>query len=212
MHKQKPKPEYNADDVWAAACAAQRVNNKYIKFVEPDAIESQKSNRDLLMNFLTDPSTITDKDREQGQLIRKYYKGLTFKVLQGKKLSAFDVDVMQLANRDVITSFYDVAVITSLPSCYERNVKRDQDERRVDNAKGGFVGVPGNKVELEIEVLRCVFSKNYFVYFVTGVTSEDQAVFFSYKKDLKSGLKLKIKGTVKAHRDNSTQLNRVKVL
>lgn len=212
MRKQKPKPEYNADDVWAAACAAQRVNNKYIKFVEPDAIESQKSNRDLLINFLNEPSTITDKDREQGQLIRKYYKGLTFKVLQGKKLSNFDVDVMQLANRDVINSYYDVAVITSLPSCYERAIKRDQDERRVDSARGGFVGVPGNKVELEIEVLRCVFSTNYFVNFVTGVTNEDQAVFFSYKKDLKSGDKVKIRGTVKAHRDNSTQLNRVKVL
>lgn len=212
MRKQKPKPEYNADDVWAAAVAAQRVNNKYIKYVEPDAIESQKSNRDLLMNFLTDLSTIRDEDREQGQLIRKYYKGLTFKVLQGKKLNAFDKDVMQLANRDVITSFYDVAVITSLPSCYERAIKRDQDERRIDSARGGFVGAIGNKVELEIEVLRCVFSKNYFVHFVTGVTSEDQAVFFSFKQELKSGLKLKIKGTVKAHRDNSTQLNRVKVL
>lgn len=212
MRKQKPKPEYNADDVWAAACAAQRVNNKYIKFVEPDAIESQKPNRDLLMNFLTEPSTITDEDREKGQLIRKYYKGLTFKVLQGKKLSNFDVDVMQLANRDVITSFYDVAVITSLPSCYERAIKRDQDERRVDTARGGFIGVPGNKVELEIEVLRTVYSKNYFVYFVTGVTSEDQAVFFSFKQELKSGDKVKIRGTVKAHRDNSTQLNRVKVL
>lgn len=212
MRKQKPKPEYNADDVWAAACAAQRVNNKYIKFVEPNAIESQKSNRDLLMDFISNPSTIHDEDREQGKLIRKYYQGLTFKVLQGKKLSAFDIDVMQLANRDVINSFYDVAVITSLPSCYERNIKRDQDERRIDTARGGFVGVPGNKVELEIEVLRCVFSKNYFVYFVTGVTSEDQAVFFSYKNDLKSGDKVKIRGNVKAHRDNSTQLNRVKVL
>lgn len=212
MRKQKPKPEYNADDVWAAAVAAQRVNNKYIKYVEPDAIESQKSNRDLLMDFISNPSTIHDEDREQGKLIRKYYQGLTFKVLQGKKLSPFDIDVMQLANRDVITSFYDVAVITSLPSCYERNIKRDQDERRIDTARGGFVGVAGNKVELEIEVLRCVYSKNYFVYFVTGVTNEDQAVFFSFKQELKSGNKVKIRGTVKAHRDNSTQLNRVKVL
>lgn len=211
MRKQKQKPEYNADDVWAAACAAQRVNKKYIKVTDPNAIESQRTNRDLVLEFLADTTTITDSDREQGQLIRKYYKGLTFKILQGKKLSNFDNDVMVLANRDIITSFYDVAVITSLPSCYQRNVRRDEDERRVNTARGGYVGNVGDKVELEIEVLRTVYSFNYNTNFVTGITSDDQAVFFSYKHNVVSN-KLKIRGTVKAHRDNSTQLNRVKVL
>jgi hypothetical protein len=40
----------------------------------------------------------------------------------------------------------------------------------------------------------------------------DQAIFFSYKTELEAGALIKISGTVKAHRDNVTQLNRVKIL
>jgi hypothetical protein len=48
--------------------------------------------------------------------------------------------------------------------------------------------------------------------YVTGITTDDQVVFFAYKEALDIGKVLNITGTVKAHRDNSTQLNRVKVI
>jgi hypothetical protein len=48
--------------------------------------------------------------------------------------------------------------------------------------------------------------------YVTGITTNDQVVFFAYKEALDIGKVLNINGTVKAHRDNSTQLNRVKVI
>jgi hypothetical protein len=48
--------------------------------------------------------------------------------------------------------------------------------------------------------------------FVTGITSDDQVVFFAYKSELPVGKMFDIYGTVKAQRDNTTQLNRVKVL
>jgi hypothetical protein len=48
--------------------------------------------------------------------------------------------------------------------------------------------------------------------YVTGITTDDQVVFFAYKEALDIGKVLDIQGTVKAHRDNSTQLNRVKVI
>jgi hypothetical protein len=82
----------------------------------------------------------------------------------------------------------------------------------VRDADGGYVSGPGNKVSLDIEVVKCIFSRNFNTYFVTGITDKNQAVFFSYKNGMNVGQSVKIVGNVKAHRDDSTQLNRVKVI
>lgn len=207
---QRPVLNLQADDVWAAACAAQRINGAYLKTIEEG--KNTETNRQIMDNFIANTDLITEADREQGQAVRTYYKGLTFKILQGKKLNDFDNTAMVIANRDVIESNYDVAVIASLPSCYERAVKRDNVNSRVEGARGGFVGSVGAKVKLNIEVVRSVFSQQWGVYFVTGITPEDQAVFFSYRDAIPAGKIVIAQGTVKAHRDNSTQLNRVKVV
>jgi ABC-type microcin C transport system duplicated ATPase subunit YejF len=98
---------------------------------------------------------------------------------------------------------HDLAVIASLPSCYERGVKRQTVDQRVNFATGGLIGTVGNKVTTSIEVLRSVFSQTYNVNFVTGINSDDQVVFFAYKKELEVGKMYDIYGTVKGHRDNN---------
>ena len=211
---QKVSVNYNADDVWSAACAAQRINGSYIKLSivsESDPATTKLSNRMIIEQLLADTFIITDEDREQGKKVRAFYQALTFKILQGKQLSDFDNTAMLIANREVITGNYDVAVIASLPSCYERGVERQTAEQRVNFATGGFIGKVSDKVKLEIEVIKCTYSHSYNVFFVTGITVQDQPVFFSYKEKVPTGDTMNIVGTVKAHRDNSTQLNRVKV-
>ena len=207
---QRPVLNLQASDVWAAACAAQRINGAYLKTIEDG--KNTETNRQILDNFLANADLISEADREQGEAVRRYYKGLTFKILQGKKLNDFDNTAMVIANRDVIESNYDVAVIASLPSCYERAVKRDNLNRKIEGASGGFIGRIGEKVKINIEVIRSVFSQQWGVYFVTGITAEDQVVFFSYRDAIPAGKLVIAQGTVKAHRDNSTQLNRVKVV
>ena len=212
---QKVTVNYNADDVWSAACAAQRINGSYIKLSvvsESDPATTKLSNRMLVEQLLADLSGITDKDREQGKKVRAFYQAYTFKILQGKQLSDFDNTAMLIANREVITGNYDVAVIASLPSCYERGVVRQSADQRVNFATGGFIGKANDKVTASIEVLKSVFSMKWNTNYVTGITSDDQVVFFAYKESLDIGKVLNINGTVKAHRDNSTQLNRVKVI
>ena len=212
---QDPVFTFNADDVWAAACAAQRINGSYVKLAmisESDPSLTKLSNRMLAMQLLTDPFSITDEDREQSKKVRAFYQALTFKILQGKKLNEFDNNAMVLSNRDVISSNYDFAVICSLPSCYERGVVRQSVEQRISFAKGGYISAVGNKVSTSVEVLRCVFSQKWMTNFVTGITSDDQVVFFAYKSELPVGKMFDIYGTVKAQRDNTTQLNRVKVI
>jgi hypothetical protein len=212
---QKVVVNYNADDVWSAACAAQRINGSYIKLSvvsESDPATTKLSNRILVEQLLADLSSITDEDREQGVKVRAFYQAYTFKILQGKQLSDFDNTAMLIANRDVITGNYDVAVIASLPSCYERGVVRQSADQRINFATGGFIGKANDKVNTSIEVLKSVFSMKWNTNYVTGITTDDQVVFFAYKEALDIGKVLDIQGTVKAHRDNSTQLNRVKVI
>jgi len=219
---QRPVLNLDADTVWSAACAAQRINGEYVKAVtsyvtnedilpESEQTPPKEINRDIINRLVADPSLITDADRVQAEAVRKYYKAFTFKILQGKMLSEFDNNAMVIANRDVIEATYDVAVIASLPASYERAVKRDTLNRKIESASGGFVGRVGDKVNLKIEVVRSVFSQQWNVYFITGITSDDQPVFFSYREAIPNGKSIVAQGTVKAHRDNTTQLNRVKV-
>ena len=212
---QKVTVNYNADDVWSAACAAQRINGSYIKLSvisESDPATTKLSNRMIVEQLLADLSSITDEDREQGVKVRAFYQAYTFKILQGKQLSDFDNTAMLIANREVITGNYDVAVIASLPSCYERGVVRQSADQRINFATGGFIGKANDKVTASVEVLKSVFSMKWNTNYVTGITTDDQVVFFAYKESLDIGKVLNINGTVKAHRDNSTQLNRVKVI
>ena len=222
VRKPKNTMSFPADDVWAAACAAQRINGDYVKLVTsyitneeilPNSLQTptKLTNRMIMDRLLADKSEITEADREQAQAVRSYYKGLTFKILQGKNLSEFENNAMVFANRDVIESNFEIAVIASLPSCHERAVKRDNDNRKLENARGGLIGRVGDKVKVNVEVVRSSFSQQYNTYFISGVTTEDQAVFFSYKEPIDSGQLIVAHGTVKRHGDNTTQLNRVKV-
>ncbi len=212
---QQPVFNFNADDVWSAACAAQRINGSYVKLAiisESDPSLTKLSNRILAMQLLVDQSGITDEDREQGKKVRSFYQAFTFKILKGTRLSEFDNTAMLIANRDVIEGNYDVAVIASLPSCYERGVVRQTVDQRVSFATGGLIGKLNDKVSVSIEVLKSIYSQKWMTHYVTGITSDDQVVFFAYKSELPIGKMFDIYGTVKAHRDTTTQLNRVKVI
>jgi hypothetical protein len=212
---QKPVLNIPAENVWSAAVAAQRINGAYVKLSvlsESDPSMNCQSNRKIIESLLVDPAGITDEDREQGKKVRSFYQAFTFKILKGTRLSEFDNTAMLIANRDVIEGNYDVAVIASLPSCYERGVVRQTADQRVNFATGGFIGSIGGKVSIAVEVLKSIYSQKWMTHYVTGITSDDQVVFFAYKSELPIGKMFDIYGTVKAHRDTTTQLNRVKVI
>lgn len=219
----EPGKVYDADIVWAAAAYAQRINGEYVKTMMVDIINklpdeaninAKEPNRSIVEKVMTDIALLSQQDLDKGKEIRNYYKGLTFRVLSGQPLNDFDNSAMTIASKDQIfsTSSFDFSVIISLPSCYERAVKRDDVNRRINFATGGMIGKIGDKVTTNIEVIKSTFSQQWGIYFITGVTDKDQVLFFSYREGLDIGTIVNIKGTVKAHRDNCTQLNRVKIL
>lgn len=214
--------KYSVDDVWGAAVAAQRVNGEYLKEDKINITEDgthetvKKRNRDIMMDFLAVPGTITDEDRVTGQECRRFLQNdLTFRALKGQ-LSAFDASVSKVVaveeEFDTVQHRLELAVVACLPQSHQRTLVRQSIQDRVRNASGGYVGNVGDKVALDTEVVSANWSNTYNIFWVTAITQDNQALFFSYKSQLNSGTQVKLVGTVKAHRDNKTQLNRVKVL
>jgi hypothetical protein len=209
----KPKMSYTADNVWAAAWQAFVINGKqYIKAIMPGEA-NHKTNRMIAEELLKDQSQLTDESREQGEVMRRYFKGLTFNVIEGKQLSPFMQSAFDVSNKDEIFNNFDLAVIISLPATYVKATERDDVDRRITWARGGFVGNIGDKTKQQVEVLKRVWSKKYNTWFYNVINDQDQVMFFSYmKNELTVGGKIAIEATVKNHFDNTTQLNRVKVI
>lgn len=205
---------FDTDVVFAAAAYAQRINGGYLKSPEMAGnVVTKPSNRDLVKIALADTSVLTDSDRSLGQAVRQFLgHQLTVKTLRGS-LTDFDQAVAKVINRDQIADVdrYDIAITASLISAYERAQREQALSERVDHTQG-YLGDVGAKVLANIEVTKSVFSKNYGIYFVSGITDTNQAVFFSYRESMVIGGQITIKGTVKAHRDGTTQLSRVKVV
>lgn len=217
-----PEIGYSVSDVWAAAWAANRINGGYFKEPvyagdangQPQLVK--RRNRDVMMEILLNPTDLTVDDIERGEHCRRFLESdLTFRTLKGRT-GEFDTAVKKvLAVKDRFYSVshrYEFAIVACLPASVERTEARNESESRIQFARGGLIGAVGDKVDLNVEVVSAVFSKNYGIYWIRAITDQDQPVFFSNKETFDVGTHVTVRGTVKAHRDNLTQLNRVKVL
>jgi hypothetical protein len=219
--KKSASQQWSVSDVWAAACAAQRINGGYFKQEQwmPNATPpyiANRRNRDVMMEFLMSPTDLTVEDVEAGEAVRKWLQhDLTFRALKSK-LTEFDTATQKcLAVTDrfyTVCHRYELAVIAALPNSHAKVKAREVTQDRLAETSGELIGNVGDKVTLNVEVIRSAFSKNWNIWFVTVVTEDNRAVFFSNKAEFTSGTQLSIKGTVKAHKDGQTQLNRVSII
>lgn len=210
-YAKKPAFSYDSDKVWGAAVIAYRINQGYVKAIAP-GLPQVKTNRQLIEEMLIDPSKISQFEIEEGRKIRQYFNALTFKVIEGKTLSPFLKSAMEIANKEQITDNLGIGTIASLPATYDKMTARDTVDRRINWARGGFLGKEGDKVTAKIEVVKKLWSQNYSTWYITGITDDDKVLFFSYKKEINIGDYVTIEGKVKSHRDTSTQLSHVKVI
>lgn len=211
------RPTYIVADVFAAACAAFRINGSYIKQDEVTFHENgghsvdKIANKKLIRQFLNGSFDISDSDREMGEKVRQHCNGLSFKIITGKTLSEFEQAMLSVADKETTDSNYDIAVVASLPASYERAQARIQQDAMLREKSGTLADAVGDKVELDIEVVRCNYSNNWETHFVTA-TVDDAVVFFASRNKLELSSKLRIKGKVKAHKEDRTQLSHVKVI
>jgi hypothetical protein len=212
--------EYTVDTVWGAAAYANRINGGYFKdgVWNVDAqtgtqTRVKEPNRDLVKLALADQTKITEQDRALGvRALGFLAQQLTLKALKGKT-SDFDTAMSKVVAMTGFTNAnrLEIALVASQISAYERAEKELAVAERIDHSKGYLADI-GTKVQAQVEITRAVYSQNYNVYFLSGITDTNQAVFFSYREKFHAGTWITIKGTVKAHRPDSTQLSRVRVI
>jgi len=215
-------PSYAVADVWAAACAAQRINGEYLKDGRNTLNEQGKvlsttpRNRDVMLQFLHHPECLLPEDIAEGAECQNFLRNdLTFRALKGQ-LNDFDQatsKVLAVEDRFFPQKHkYELAVIACLPQSRLRSMARQEQQARIKKATGGTFGSVGNKVAMDVEVVSASYSQNFNIYWINAVNDADQPVFFSYRNPLVAGDRFSIAGTVKGHRDSKTQLNRVKIV
>lgn len=207
------RPSYDIANVFAAACAAHRVNGGYIKYSEVDdeGNVTKQPNKYLIREFLMGSSEVRDEDREMGEKVRQYCNSLTFKLLSDKRLNEFEVTMLTIAEKETTDSNYDIAVVSSLPASYERSLVRAEQNVRLREASGCISADVGAKVELDVEVVRCNYSNEWGVFYVTAIADEG-VVFFAKNNKIDIDSKIRIKGKVKRHKEDRTQLSHVKLI
>jgi len=224
--KPRARPEgtkHSLDNVWGAAVAAQRINGSYVKETMYKFDEDKNTtvihyqrNRDIMVEILANPAVLTVEDIAQGQECRKFLQNdITFRALKNR-LTEFDTAVSKVLavtdEFDSVKNKYELAVVACLPQSHARSLAREANQARIQQTTGEYIGQVKDKVTLNVEVIRCAFSQNWNTWFATAVTQDNQAVFFSIRESHDAGTHLTIRGTVKAHKDGSTQLNRVSIL
>ena len=214
------RPTYNVADVFAAACAAQRINGEYLKtdditYYDDGHEYSHKVNRvankTLVHQFLKGELGMTLEDHEMGDKVMQYCRGLTFKLLTDKRLSDFEATMLTIVEKSTTDSNYDIAVVASLPASYERSLVRAEQNIRLREAAGCLEAPVGSKVELDVEVVRCNYSNEWGVFYVTAI-ADAGVVYFARNSKIDVNSNIRIKGKVKRHKEDRTQLSHVKVL
>ena len=210
-----------ADRIWGAAAYADRVNGgEYRKEPEyrigEDGAYTQEivrqANKNIMWSAITDTSLITPSDIETGRLALDYVrKNLVIKGLKGT-LSEFDQALSHAVEMEQFLTGadrYEIALVTSQIRAWREGTRMEAVLEDVDRTP---VAAVGERVQLDVTVVKAVYSTNYNVYFITAKTDSNQMVFFSYRDKLPVGDRREIKGSVKAHRADATQLNRVRIV
>ena len=210
-----------ADRIWGAAAYADRINGgEYRKEPEYRVTEDGRimdevvrhANKKLMRDAIMDTSLVTPGDVDVGRAARDYVrKTLVIKGLKGN-MSDFDQAMSRVVEMEEFmtgSDRYEIALVTSQVRAWREGTRM---EAVMEDVISTPVAAVGEKVQLNVEVVKSVYSQNYNVYFITAKTDGHQMVFFSYRERLPVGEFRTIKGHVKAHRPDATQLNRVRMV
>lgn len=228
--QKKQSRQINTADVFAAACAAQRINGSYVKENHivyeggspwlPDGSNAPyttvKANKVLLREWIAadDFSCINDVDRKEAGAVQGYWQLKLFNILAGTA-NDYEKSAVAAASADQVDSFdhKTIGIIASLPAAYERGVHRDKRMELKQEAAFGsqHFGKIGDQVHGTVEIIDCIYSQNWACYYVTG-KFDGNMVLFTAKQSVNTGDSFKLRGKIKKHRDdNVTQLNYVKL-
>jgi hypothetical protein len=208
--------EFTADQVWAYAATADRINAGYVKldqYSEDGQCIIKENNKSMVKRWLRENycGEDTEADWETGRAVRAHFNTYTFLALQGK-LNDFQHQALKIAQMDRFTgrNMLEFSIVSCLPDV----ARRDQAQREFQQAlfaSEPIQGAEGDRITGYMEVTNCRFNPNYNKFRIQGRMGES-FVDFWFGRELSVGANLLIKGKIKRQRDDkSTQLNFVRV-
>ena len=204
-----------ADQVWAAAALADRTNegNYYKEVIWENRVKVFDPNRFIMLATLNEWYEPTQEDLELGRAARAWHKGhLLMKAIK-RPLTGFEDNLSKAAAKDEFAIEVDRLEIATIASQIRSYRLGSAEEQKMWGTDTTPLAPIASKVECQVEVVKSTYSQAYGVTYIRAITLvERKVVMFTYREGMDAGTIITIKGTVKAHRNDCTQLNRVKVL
>jgi hypothetical protein len=209
----RPTLDLTADQVWAAACAAYRVNGGYFKHAEvtDQGVITRPTNRELVRQYLSEPGVVTADDLEQGRKCRQDLVNAATMSALCNQATEWTLLTAQMAALDTINTDYELSVITALPKSHDQTLVRETTNGRLAYCEAEPLGTANQMITVQGEVVRSNYSAKWNTFYVTMITDTNHQVFFAYREGLEPGELIKLRGRVKRHADRATQLSRVKL-
>jgi hypothetical protein len=206
--------EFSTQQVLELACAAQRINNGYLKESDPVyAVDGQwvynRQSNKMLMLCTLDPAfwkdnpadcpmpiKTTDEDVARAEEIRKYYRKLVFAAIEGE--NDFLTTINSILSNDTVKSnmFGYVACLPSVQLKDAMHTKVKKVARAVDQE---YLAEAGAKVfDLDCEIIESIKSKNFDGFNICAIIN-NKMVSWINKTDLVIGPCVVVKAKVKDH-------------
>ena len=211
--------QFTADHVWGLAVKADRINGGYFKedkyeYVAEGSADMKlvaRANKAMVKQWLREGTeTPTQDEIEAGRVARHYFNGFLLKQIAGR-IGVFETQALRIAQMDEFTgrNMLEFAIVSCLPSVMVRDQSKNELAREVRYSTQ-LEGEVGDRIQGEIEVVKCYFSQAYNKFRITAKLV-DSFVDFWYNSAMEQGSRVSIKAKIKSVRgDNTTQLNFVK--
>ena len=205
---------FDSADIWAAAVYAQRINKGYFKEDQfnPDGDCIKEANRTLARNALALGGKITVEDRVKGAEVRKFISSRLMVTAITRKLNDFQQSLSKAVALDEFIIPQDrmlVGIVNSQIAMYERAMK---EEALTKDSVYGTFGKIKERVDVELKPVARFWLTDWGTFRYNSITTDGYKTSFYYREKLEIGDAVKVRGTVTKHTNDTTTINRVKVL
>ena len=225
--------EFPTQQVLELACAAQRLNNGYLKeeegvYAEQGNILYFKISNKALMRYTLDPAeqviigmeaymtrlSITPEDTVLAEEIKKHFRKFMFSAIEGE--NDFQTNINNILTGQSV-KMNQFGYIACLPSVYVRDLVQTKVKRAARQVEEGALAEIGSTItDLDAEIISSVKSKNFEGWNIDAIINNKMASWMN-KTGLSLGPAVIIKAKVKdcnkhwKHQNDVTRLHYVKV-
>jgi len=211
-HKKPKNPPIMVDAtiMFAAACAAWRINGKYVGNSYQHMDKNLEFNYEIMKRLIFRKNNeILTEDYNMAQEVMEYWRCQIGEILS-ETSSEFISKLIHCAISKEIGSDQIAAIAMSIlimKNKISRDLANKKEEQYIYQSKP--VGKIGDKITINIKIINPFYSDRYGVFRYTGVSDGNLFVFWNSSTYLENN-EYTISARIKKHENNMTYLNYIK--